>query len=172
MSIISDALKKASDQRKPPVRKRDEDLKSIFVSETKRIGSKKREWSVLTGIGTIAIIVAAIAIFIYNSGLFSSSTYSAIPALRPSPEAVAPKEMLVREAVRRVQETPVEVTATETLPLFTLNGIIEGGGESLAMINNTILKKGDLYQGGQVISITKDSVTLFYRDKEITLRIK
>ena len=74
--------------------------------------------------------------------------------------------------MRNTQVVPVEVIETEVLPVFILNGIIQGNGESLAMINNTILKKGDFYQGGQIINITSSSVTLFYRDKEITLRIK
>ncbi len=172
MSIISDALRKVSDQRKTSVRMRDDELKSIFVSDTKKIKTKKTQWNILTGVGTIFIVGFAIIAFLYNADLFSSARYSTTPSLKAPANAAPPKRMRKKAVVRNTRTVPVEVTETEILPIFILNGIIEGRGESLAMINNTILKKGDFNQGGQIINVSNDSVTLFYRDKEITLRIK
>jgi hypothetical protein len=174
MSIISDALKKVSEQRRNAARLRDEDLKRIFISDTKRIKSKKTRWSVLSSVGTILIVGFAIAAFLYNAQFSPPAIYSAIPSLRPAPALESPPRVTpAKEAPKRmVSSAPIESVETELLPVFTLNGIIEGGGESLAMINNNILRKGDFFQGAQIIDIAQNSVTLLYQDKEITLRIK
>ena len=69
-------------------------------------------------------------------------------------------------------EAVVDKPEKNLLFSFTLNGVMEGPGESLAIIDNKILKKGDYIHGAQLINISTDRVTLLYDDKEIILYIE
>jgi hypothetical protein len=157
MSIISDALKKASDRKSDNIRLRREELSPIFIDDKKRIRENKSKRSLISGVGTLLIIGIAVFFFLSNGQFIPSIAYRAASIPAPIPLVA-------------VRANPA--AETETIPRFVLNGIIEGAGESLAMINNSIVKKGDFFLGAQVIEIGKDKVALLYNRKEITLRIK
>lgn len=164
MSIISEALRKVSDQRRSVVRLRNEELAGIFVDDARKVKSKKEKWTLMSSIGTVFIVGFGIVAFLYNAQppvmvpQLSVATTQPVAKVLPLTTVVSP--------------TPV-IGSVETglLPIFNLNGVIEGGGESLVMINNNILKKGDYIEGAQIIRITSESVTLYYNNKEIILRI-
>lgn len=55
---------------------------------------------------------------------------------------------------------------------LSLNGIMELMGRKIAIINNEILREGDIIHKHRIKSIGKDRVTLIYKKKKITLELK
>jgi len=53
-----------------------------------------------------------------------------------------------------------------------LNGIIYMDGEYIALINNSILRKGDFIEGAKIIGIYDKRVDFNFRDKGFSLHIK
>lgn len=70
------------------------------------------------------------------------------------------------------QAPPAAAIPDEELPRLTLNGVILGKGEPLAMIENVILKKGEYIDGAQVIDIGNDSVELDYKGRRYKIRTR
>ena len=54
---------------------------------------------------------------------------------------------------------------------FKVQGIIWGGNFPQAVINNKILKVGDLIDGGQIASIEKKGITLNYAGRMVNLEM-
>ena len=73
-----------------------------------------------------------------------------------------------------VTTNPVVFTAPEKKPRDppVLNGIFFSQDEGYALINNQIVKEGDLIAGGRVKRITLDEVRLEYDGREITVPAK
>ncbi len=159
MSIISDALKKVSDQRSQVVRLQEEELGNIFLDNKSRARTQRKRWSALSSAGTLLIVAVAIAIFYFVANNINDTAIA--------PKITAP---VVREPDHGAARK--EVSSLVSLPSFTLSGIVGGGGESMAMIGNTILKKGDFYEGAQLVEISSDKVIMLYDNSEFILRIK
>lgn len=62
---------------------------------------------------------------------------------------------------RQMPETPP--------PSLTIQGVIWGGRFPQAIINNKVVKVGDAIEGARIISIDKDGVTLFFKDRQYNL---
>lgn len=176
MSIISEALRKVSDKRSDVVKLRDEELKGVFIDDAvkaspKRIIAKPKKSTVRvwSSIATLFIVGFAVVAFFYTTGSNTNTAY-APPSYTPVIEPVAPAP--APSIIKAVTKPPVRPRQMPRLPDFVLNGIIQGKGESLAVIDNQILKKGDFYRGAQVINIGGDNVALSYHGQEIILRIK
>lgn len=57
-----------------------------------------------------------------------------------------------------------------TLPALKVQGIIWGTSIPQAIINNTVVRIGDVLPGGvRIVTITKDSVTVFFQSRNYTL---
>lgn len=70
----------------------------------------------------------------------------------PMPEVALPKETKV---------TPVtDQTPKESLPSLVLNGVFFSQDKGYALINNQIVKEGDMIGGSEVVRITLDEVEL------------
>ena len=60
--------------------------------------------------------------------------------------------------------------ASSSRGLFDLTGVIEGTGESLAIINGRVTRLGDSVDGATVLGITKNSATLRWRGQKVVLQ--
>ena len=182
MSIISDALKKVADKRIEVVRLQADATARKLNQDIKKGTTKNTKWSILSGVGTFFIVGFAITAFLYNTEFFSSFIHPSKAQPIVLPERIAlekeaivdkPKAVIKEKIPSYIVSRPKSVfrKKAQIIPL-TLNGIIEGQGEPLAIINNNILKAGDYVDGARVINIGPDRVVLFYDNKEILLRIK
>ncbi len=68
-----------------------------------------------------------------------------------------------------VKKATVEDTPARSLPELKLQGIIRGALLNQAIINNKIVKLGDIIQEAKVTKIDKDGVTVFFDNKSYTL---
>jgi hypothetical protein len=170
MSIISDALKKVSDKRRDTVRLKEEELANIFSTTSDKIESKKARWNMLSVAGTVFIVGLAIAAFFYLAQ--SVPMFGRTAASLPQSEDTETAPPGIVAGTVFTEKSVTEEASVKTLMPFKLNGITEGAGESFAIINNNILRKGEYFQGAQLIEIAGDNVTLLYDDKEVTLRIE
>ena len=193
MSIISDALKKAADKRRDivrlPERKHDRRFRTgekVLEKERvldndpglerqiEKISSKKTGWNLLSSVGTLLIVGFAIVAFMFNKEFIPSFTFSSSPA--PDNLLAAPKRVFIEdkytEIADRVRKETVRPPVTKRVPhTFKLNGIIEGGGEPLAIIDDRIVRKGELIYGAEVVEIGSERVILLSDDKEVTLHL-
>lgn len=174
MSIISDALRKVADKRSDYTRLKDEKLDRDLTPEIKRLAIKKTRLSILSSVGVFFIVGLAIVIFLYNSDITPSFIHPKTPSLI-TPKDITLKTDITKDDTEKITP-PLSVAPIKkerrALPHLTLNGIIGGTGEPLAIINNKILKKGDSIYGARLIYIAKDKVTLSYRDREFTLEME
>lgn len=160
MSIINEALKKAASKNDDFSRLASEPLKefektagSVQLDVQKKTWQRKK-WLFFGGIsGGLAASVLFISIFL-GKDLSVTSRPRPTAIAQPAPEAVAAPAKYVR------------------LPNLTLDGIVEGRGEPMAIINARIVKVGDNLQGASVVRINKESVLLVYEGQEFLLRIK
>lgn len=177
MSIISDALRKAADKRREVIRLPDEELTRELVNREKKIRkftSKRTRWSALSSIGVFFIVGFAILIFLYNTEFLTSFISPKQGSSMVMPKKIDFEQKIPSSLTAKPVGTIDEPSLKEEVPSFelTLNGVIEGAGEPVAVINNNILEKGDFIHGMQIIDITSNKVTLLNGDKELILRIK
>lgn len=92
--------------------------------------------------------------------------------------AESPRSAATRPVVAQVLANPTPVLsqpAVNTLPRrkrppeLALNGIVEGRGEPLAIINGMILRVGESVSGATLLNIRGDEATLRWRDEELVL---
>ena len=57
-------------------------------------------------------------------------------------------------------------------PALTLNGVVAGSGQPLAIVNNTVLGIGETIEGATLVAVTADAATLRWRDQELVLRVR
>ena len=55
---------------------------------------------------------------------------------------------------------------------FTLNGIVWDIEDSWAVINNKIVRAGDIFEGAEVVSIEPQKATLIFKDEKFDLAVK
>jgi len=154
MSIIYDALKKI---QKSNV------VDSNYIMDRKEKKYKYKVYFFYTAIVCIGLFIG----YIFFSFL-SRPGYSAMKQ--------AVKTSVKDNNSLSVEETPlgnvpVVSAAPEKKPHdpWVLNGIFFSQDEGYALINNQIVKEGDLIAGGKVKRITLDEVGLVYDGREITL---
>ena len=137
MSIIYDALKKVENT-----------LVNVSQVRPEKNPKPKPKSYLLVG------LVVCSVLFIANILIKLQPPRSAKKdiTLEPLSKAVSPRE-----------SAPIEDTAEapkETPSSFTLNGVYFSGGEGYALINNRIVKEGDIVDGATVVQIFLDEVEL------------
>lgn len=60
--------------------------------------------------------------------------------------------------------------ARPVMPTWQLSGVVEGTGESLAIINGHVVRVGETIDGAVVLEVTRDSARLRWRDQDVALR--
>jgi hypothetical protein len=174
MSLINDALTKAAKQ------------KESFFKDSSPAKKAPRRWLELS-LPRVAflflILIGVILISTNPAKLVFKSTIArekieedlsaelpkeriAIPAenktVVPDKEIVAPLEEVIVPAEKKaiVKDEP---------PKLSLTGIIYEDKESLALINNRIVREGELIAGARVINIGPNKVILSFVGQEISL---
>ena len=59
-----------------------------------------------------------------------------------------------------------QTTSQSKLPFLSIQGIVWGSGLPQAIINNQVVKIGDLIKGVRVVDISKEGVTVFYEGRQ------
>jgi len=67
------------------------------------------------------------------------------------------------------KEQPKGQIETNLLPSLQVQGIVWGGSFPQAIINNKVLRVGDTIEGVRITNITKDSVTVFFGNRQYNL---
>jgi hypothetical protein len=93
------------------------------------------------------------------------------------PPAAEPHRIDIRDIFKPYASPPVEVAtprakaAEKPAPVMKLKGIIYGHGESMAIINDQFVCKGDRVGEFRVLSIGKNSVRLGSGSRQIVLKM-
>lgn len=100
-------------------------------------------------------------------------TVQAEPIERPDVEYTAdsqrdPFRSLIVEAKGTGQDESY-VPGGEELPTLTVQGLVWGGKFPQAIINNKVVKIGDIIEGAQVANIEKGGVRLLFKGKNYSL---
>lgn len=164
MSIIYDALKKVEASissrdslvTKPDKKERKSKLKN-YLPRTKMVR------------GLLYILVICLGFFIANIffGVISKPSIigkSQLPVIQKEalPTLIPKEETLLDTSL------PVS-TERRAAPLLVLNGVFFSENEGYALINNRIVKKGDVIDGAVVMQINLDGVECKFEDSVISL---
>lgn len=86
--------------------------------------------------------------------------------LRDPFESQIPQESV---PVVEAEVSGTQEIAGKPLPPLVIQGVIWGGSLPQAIINNKVVKAGDIIEGVRVISIDKAGITLLFEDKQYKL---
>lgn len=75
----------------------------------------------------------------------------------------------IAEGKKPTEESEVSETKEITPPSLTVQGLIWGGNFPQAIINNKVVKVGDIIEGVRIISIDKEGITVFFKEREYKL---
>jgi uncharacterized protein (UPF0248 family) len=79
---------------------------------------------------------------------------------------------LEKEKEKVVALTPERKKRRKGLPRLKLNGIIDIMGRKIAIINDTVIREGDMIAKHRIVRIDEDQVITVYRRKERILKIE
>lgn len=155
MSVIYDALKKVE--------------KSDNINSTKNKANKPKLHLLL-----IYALIVCLGIFIANIfwGLLTKRLQSAVDNSAENLPKITQK---TPERTPKIENLPVSINNTKGERKTTDNLILEGvffsEGKGYALINNQIVKEGDLISGAKVKGIALDGVYLEFTDSTVKLSL-
>lgn len=156
MSIIMEALKKASDRPAPEVRPAAAavaEMRTVAAPESHELRFSR---SFLLMFSTI-IVIAAVA---YFAGMPKHGPATAIDAA-PRAEGYSSAPSPAVPVKQEPEPTPVSNLLTKlSNPRLTLNGIVYGIGKPAAIIENKIIEEGGSIRGMRVVKIHADKVDM------------
>ncbi len=201
MSIITEALKKAEKQRSDTTTSKEYlnriigpqlDLSTLAVSgrnvdlTLNNVGKRLGRPLLISG---ILITGAIIFLSVMNLAIFSSidtttaqSTYLTKPggdylevetytkAMYPDVRAIE-RRSTIFDKMGRVLSGGV-TARDEFLSNFELNGIIYDADNSWAIINNKMVRAGDVLGGAKVLAISPSKVVLLFRSETFDLTVR
>lgn len=158
MSIVNDALKKANKD----FEFRDQDSPASIKVVASPSSDKK--WIMIIA-ASLVIIASIFGSFIlyknisgFNPGYVSNESAKPVSAIQSALNNMEQKNM---------------TRAMRSQDVAKLNGIVYGDKGRWAIVNNRIVKEGDMLLGGEIVAITKDLVKIEKSDgSEITLSLK
>lgn len=192
MSIINDALKKAEQEKNKMVT--DEPAYTNIASQVYRPKAKQEAagqslpvtekkspdliWIPVSILIFVAVISLAIIITNLNkkpvsttqptASIESSKTINPPSPAQTQPEITAPSAL--SQNGTEIAPEPPAIKIPSAPPALILSGIVAGGKDSYAIIDNEIVKKNDLISGAKVVEIYSDRVVLEFDGAEFTLR--
>lgn len=86
--------------------------------------------------------------------------------VKMEPKKEVDKAMGPKMGVENKQPTP---TVVVNLPKLIVQGLIWGGAFPQAIINNTVVRKGDVISDAKVVEINSEGVTVLFNRKEYNL---
>ncbi|MFH1857053.1 MAG: hypothetical protein ABH836_07535 [Candidatus Omnitrophota bacterium] len=167
MSIIAEALKKAQKHENPNV-------SSVKITKQPTFGPKPEGYKktktsfVKKNNFILNVLIISLLLLIAVTSLFSTiqnsrRTYAGNQKT-PVFYAVNPASL---------PDSSVQIPASQQIleqkPLFRLSGIVYDEMIPLAVVNDSVVKKGEIIDGAKVAEITDDSVILHYNGKKTTL---
>lgn len=158
MSIIYDALKKV------------EKLSLPQQPETQNTRRSKVKVYLLYFLLVCAGVFIASIFFKFLAGLSTETKTASLPPAR-TPQPALP------QAAPPVAEPPVHLpvlanTSKQPSPELKLNGVFFSQDQGYALINNRIVKEGDMLEGARVKQITLKEVELDFQGSVIKLTSK
>jgi len=157
MSIVNDALKKAGKE----FESKDQ---GIPVTLQKTASTSDKKWVVVT-IASFVIVASFFGSWVLYKNMYVLNSGEA------SNESGKPASM-VQSTLNSLEQNPV-AKAMKSKDVVKLNGILYGNEGKWAIINDRIVKEGDKFLGGEIISITKNLVKIGKKDgSEFTLSLK
>lgn len=82
------------------------------------------------------------------------------------------RDPFVEEKAKVVASAPERKKRRMRLPRLKLNGIIDIMGKKIAIINDTVIREGDMIKKHRIVRIDDDQVIMVYRRKERILKIE
>ncbi|MBI4974429.1 MAG: hypothetical protein HZC19_01230 [Candidatus Omnitrophica bacterium] len=156
MSIIQEALKKAQ-------RKEAHEIGPVKIgSASKKAPSFKIMPIFIAALITVSIVATRQFSTKPGFGLFKNT--AKVDFVETAPH----QEIVYKPIVEKVAK-PDE---PHTKPTLILNGIMYLEDGPQAIINDALVREGDIVKGATVIKINKDSVVLTLNDVEMTLILK
>lgn len=158
MSIIYEALKKVGQRLPFPNAKKE--TRNVLL------------WLVIAAI-VLGFLASGVAVALLLSSLSKPvHVIEKTPAIIPSAPEVKPVARPPAAPALLPLPNSINPPQQKVADTFDLKGIMDMGGERIALINDEIMKVGDYINGAKVARITKDTVELFLENKEIILKIK
>ncbi len=154
MSIVNDALKKASKENES----------NAWDSRAYPMPVSDKKWiAIITA--SLVIIASLFGSLILYKNIARSDAFVG-SGLKPDPTSV------VQSALNNIeQKTAARVVRSQDIT--KLSGIFHDDKGGWAIVNNKIVKEGDKLLGGEITSITKDLVKIEKNDgSELTLSLK
>jgi len=156
MSIIMEALKKASDRPAPekgPSAAAMAEMRVVAAPEPHELRFSKSFFMMFSAM----IIIAAVA---YFTGMPKHGPATAIDAA-PKAEGYSAASATAVPVKQEPEPTPVSNLLTKlSNPRLTLNGIVYGIGKPAAIIENKIIEEGGSIRGMRVVKIHADKVDM------------
>ncbi len=188
MSIINEALKKAVREKETAFSPQDRDTVRRNIEIEFQRKRPAFNWGpvfvllvlVLIGAPVIAPLFSTPFKASYSVGNLSPRAETQnIPAqpVTDIAKAIISSEgpATTRKAQFAIEESPMLGSAdTQTLlraPQLNLSGIVYSPQEAYCIINNKIAKAGDTVNGAKLISVSRNTVTLDYQGKAMTLSV-
>lgn len=171
MSIIHDALKKTEGALQPPQENPPEAPSPEVVSYLKKKRKISRiKWAIFY------VLAASLGLYIGNIpfDLVGKAGNLVKNFALPSPAAKkqAKPKALQKKGASLLKNIPFLPAVKKESDAFVLNGIFFSEGEGYVLINNQILKVGDVVNGATVREIGKEEVTLEARGRIFKLSTK
>jgi len=172
MSIINEALKKASEKKiyiSDFISEPTKDFGRVLnINELQRMAWQRRKWVLFGGIsGTIVASVVVFTLFFSKDIMVQTPDLITSDLIRPSePAVITPQETQEIVTVSKKFEDYLKV------PTLSLTGVTKGRGKGIAVINNRIMNIGDHIDGASLVRINNDNVIMVYKGQEFILRIK
>jgi len=171
MSIINDALKKVQQNL-------DRQKKGSGTNPSAPRSEKKEKHSDLFEAFIIASFLGSILIL---STFFIFSPKQKIPTPPILAEKTESAQEAVKDPVSLTPPAPASVPSSAAMQKpdnsrnhvsgLTLNGIVKMGEEYVALINNKIVKEGDILGERKILRIEKDQVKVFADGETVILRL-
>jgi hypothetical protein len=167
MSIIQEALKKV---RGVPEDKKTDSV-DTYRYETSGYGYREKRSS--RSFLFLVIIFLAASSFYFFRNVFPDVKSAATQPVTAVHEAAAPAALQTEEQV----PAPLQIQAGGPVvktpdPVFILSGIMFLEDGPRAIINGSVVEKGDVVGGASVESVERERVLLRYKDENITLHLK
>ena len=174
MSIINDALKKASQEKVAGPEVAEERI----VEPRKYAGKPAVEPKVAKKGANKRLIISSGIIGLVGFGLFLSFLLIREQRLKAKLEQVIPSRAISEQTAALPRQVTKGVVTRKTIataqkaPSLHLTGIVRGHGEPYAFINGKIVEEGDTVGGAKVIEIRQKEVRLDFEGEDLLLTLK
>lgn len=161
MSIVNDALKKAGKE----FEYKNQNINTGAVSSFKEnYPSSDRKWTVIVTVSLVIIASLFGSLILYKNMSGTGAEYVS---------GGSDKSVSAMQSALNNMEQKTILKAMRPKDFAKLNGIVYGDEGKWAIVNDRIVKEGDKFLGGEIVSITRDLVKIEKNDgSEVTLSLK